>query len=188
MRAVISADGKPLKAFPLQVTQVASSADVYEVESMMEQVMTHGTGVPALRILPPGLMTAGKSGTSSQDRDSWFAGFSGGELAVVWVGYDHYQPTGLTGSEGALPVWAHLMAGLGTTSLEMPATGRRDGHLDRLSDRLGCAAWVPGRYTGAGGLADGHTGAADAGLRVRHHGGNTVGSGRAAAAPAGTLR
>ncbi len=45
----MSADGKPLKAFPLQVTQVAPSADVYEVESMMEQVMTHGTGVPALQ-------------------------------------------------------------------------------------------------------------------------------------------
>src|SRR6185437_11809446 len=112
VRAVVSADGKPLKAFPLQVTQVAPSADVYEVESMMEQVMTHGTGVPARRVLPPGLVTAGKSGTSSQDRDSWFAGFSGSELAVVWVGYDHYQPTGLTGSEGALPVWAHLMASL----------------------------------------------------------------------------
>jgi penicillin-binding protein 1B len=117
---VVSADGKALKAFPLQVTQVAPTADVYEVDSMLEQVMTHGTGVPAMRILPPGLVTAGKSGTSSQDRDSWFAGFSGGDLTVVWVGYDHYQPTGLTGSEGALPVWAHLMASLGTRPLEMP--------------------------------------------------------------------
>ena len=120
VQAVVSADGKPLKAFPVQVTQVAPTADVYQVESMMEQVLTHGTGVPALRILPPGLVTAGKTGTSSQDRDSWFAGFSGGDLAVVWVGYDHYQPTGLTGSEGALPVWAHLMAALGTPPLEMP--------------------------------------------------------------------
>lgn len=121
VQAVVSADGKPLKAFPVQVTQVAPAADVAQVDSMMEQVITHGTGVPALRILPPGLVTAGKTGTSSQDRDSWFAGFSGGDLAVVWVGYDHYQPTGLTGSEGALPVWAHLMASLGTPSLEMPA-------------------------------------------------------------------
>ncbi|HEY1892483.1 MAG TPA: penicillin-binding protein 1B [Steroidobacteraceae bacterium] len=147
VRAVVSADDKPLKAFPLQVTQVASSADVYEVESMMEQVMTHGTGVPALRILPPGLTTAGKSGTSSQDRDSWFAGFSGGELAVVWVGYDHYQPTGLTGSEGALPVWAHLMAGLGTTSLEMPAPeGVTDTWIDYLTGlgaQPGCAGAIP---------------------------------------------
>jgi penicillin-binding protein 1B len=120
VQAVVSADGKPLKAFPVQVTQVAPAADVYEIDSMMEQVITHGTGVPALRILPPGLVTAGKTGTSSDDRDSWFAGFSGGNLAVVWVGYDHYQPTGLTGSEGALPVWAHVITGLGARPLDMP--------------------------------------------------------------------
>jgi penicillin-binding protein 1B len=147
VQAVVSADGKPLKAFPLQVTQVASSAEVYEVESMMEQVMTHGTGLPALRVLPAGLVTAGKSGTSSQDRDSWFAGFSGGELAVVWVGYDHYQPTGLTGSEGALPVWAHLMAGLGTTPLQMPppegVTETWIDYLTGLGAQPGCAGAVP---------------------------------------------
>jgi penicillin-binding protein 1B len=147
VQAVVSADGKPLRAFPLQVTQVASSADVYEVESMMETVMTHGTGLPALRTLPPGLVTAGKSGTSSQDRDSWFAGFSGGQLAVVWVGYDHYQPTGLTGSEGALPVWAHLMAGLGTTPLQMPApegvTETWIDYLTGLGAQPGCAGAVP---------------------------------------------
>jgi penicillin-binding protein 1B len=147
VQAVVSADGKPLKAFPLQVTQVAPSADVYEIESMMEQVMTHGTGVAAVRILPPGLVTAGKSGTSSQDRDSWFAGFSGSELAVAWVGYDHYQPTGLTGSEGALPVWAHLLAALGTRPLDMPPPeGVRETWIDYqsgLAAQPGCPGAVP---------------------------------------------
>jgi penicillin-binding protein 1B len=147
VQAVLSADGKPLRAFALQVTQVAPSAEVYEVESMMEQVMTHGTGAPALRILPAGLVTAGKSGTSSQDRDSWFAGFSGSELAVVWVGYDHYQPTGLTGSEGALPVWANLMASLGTRSLDMPPPeGVAETWIDYLTGlaaQPGCPGAVP---------------------------------------------
>jgi len=59
---------------------------------------------------------AGKSGTSSDYRDSWFAGFSGSHLVVVWVGYDDNDPTGFTGSAGALPVWAHVMANLGTRS------------------------------------------------------------------------
>lgn len=147
VQAVVSADGKPLKAFPVQVTQVAPTADVYEDVSMMEQVMTHGTGLPAMRVLPAGLVTAGKSGTSSQDRDSWFAGFSGGDLAVVWVGYDHYQPTGLTGSEGALPVWAHLMASLGTPSLEMPEPeGVTETWIDFLTGmgaQPGCAGALP---------------------------------------------
>jgi penicillin-binding protein 1B len=147
VQAVVSADGKPLKAFPVQVTQVAPAADVYQVVSMMEQVVTHGTGVPALRILPPGLVTAGKTGTSNHDRDSWFAGFSGGDLAVVWVGYDRYQPTGLTGSEGALPVWAHLMASLGTPPLEMPPPeGVTETWIDYLTGMgapPGCAGAEP---------------------------------------------
>ena len=41
-------------------------------------------------------------------------------MVVVWVGYDDNLPTGFTGSSGALPVWARLMAGLGTTSWNAP--------------------------------------------------------------------
>ena len=120
VRAVVSADGKPLKAFPVRVTPVAPPADVYELTTMMEQVVTHGTGQPALARLPPGLVVAGKTGTSQHDADSWFAGFSGNLLAAVWVGYDHDQPTGLVGARGALPVWARIMAQIGGVSLDMP--------------------------------------------------------------------
>jgi penicillin-binding protein 1B len=120
VRAVISADGKPLKAFPLEVTPVASPEVMYQLDRMMVLVMDHGTGRPARALLPPDLVVAGKSGTSSDYRDSWFAGFSGSDLVVVWVGYDDNDPTGFTGSAGALPVWAHIMAGLGTSSWNAP--------------------------------------------------------------------
>ena len=120
VQAVVSADGKPLKAFPVRVTPVAPTGDVYQVTTMMEQVLTHGTGEPAESILPPCLVAAGKTGTSQNDRDSWFAGFTGNDLAVVWVGYDHNQPTRLTGAMGALPVWAHIMASIGALPLSMP--------------------------------------------------------------------
>jgi penicillin-binding protein 1B len=116
VRAVISADGKPLKAFPLEVTPVASPEVMYQLNRMLVLVMDHGTGRSARALLPPELVVAGKSGTSSDFRDSWFAGFSGSHLVVVWVGYDDNAPTGFTGSAGALPVWAHVMAGLGTSS------------------------------------------------------------------------
>ncbi|MBS0366651.1 MAG: penicillin-binding protein 1B [Proteobacteria bacterium] len=116
VRSVIGADGKALKAFPLQVTPVAPPEAVYMVDRMMVHVMDHGTGRAARAILPPGLVVAGKSGTSSDYRDSWFAGFSGSHLAVVWVGYDDNQPTGFTGSAGALPVWAHIMSSVGASS------------------------------------------------------------------------
>ena len=82
--------------------------------------MEKGTGRGARAVLPANLVVAGKSGTSSDYRDNWFAGFSGSHLAVVWVGYDDNLPTGFTGSSGALPVWARMMAGLGTTSWDAP--------------------------------------------------------------------
>jgi penicillin-binding protein 1B len=120
VRAVISADSKPLKAFPLEVTPVATPEVVYEVDRMMEQVMQKGTGRGARSVLPANLVVAGKSGTSSDYHDNWFAGFSGSHLAIVWVGYDDNLPTGFTGSSGALPVWSRLMASLGTTSWDAP--------------------------------------------------------------------
>src|SRR3569833_2101473 len=120
VRAVISEDGKKIRAFGLEVTPVATPENIYQIDRMMEQVMMRGTGRPAKAVLPASLVVAGKSGTSSDNRDNWFAGFSGSHVAVVWVGYDDNLPTGLTGSSGALPVWARLMAGLGTTSWNAP--------------------------------------------------------------------
>ena len=120
VRAVISDEGKSLRAFPLEVAQVADADAVHQLNRMLEIVMEHGTGRAARSVLPPNLVVAGKSGTSSELRDSWFAGFSGSHVTVVWVGYDDNRPTGFTGSSGALTVWARLMAGLDTTSRSAP--------------------------------------------------------------------
>jgi penicillin-binding protein 1B len=120
VRAVVDAEGKPLKSFALEVTPVADPDAVYQVNRMLVQVMERGTGAAARAYLPSGLVVAGKSGTSSDYRDSWFAGFSGSHLAVVWIGYDDNAPTGLTGSSGSLPVWAKLMADIGTTPWSAP--------------------------------------------------------------------
>jgi penicillin-binding protein 1B len=120
VRGVISADGKPLKAFPVEVMPVAQPDAVYAVDRMLVEVMERGTGTPARAVLPAGFEVAGKSGTSSDLRDSWFAGFSGSNLAVVWIGYDDDRVTGLTGSQGALAIWSHLMAGLGGASWNSP--------------------------------------------------------------------
>jgi len=116
VRSVVSADGTPLKAFPVEVTPAADPAAVHQLNRMLVLAMEHGTGQSARARLPPQIIVAGKTGTSSDYRDSWFAGFSGSHLAVVWVGYDDNRPTGLTGSAGALTVWANLLARLNTTS------------------------------------------------------------------------
>jgi penicillin-binding protein 1B len=118
VRAVVDAERKPLKAPELEVTQAASAEAVYALDRLMIEVFERGTARPAKRSLPPDLVVAGKTGTSNDYRDSWFAGFSGGHLIVVWMGHDDNAPTGLTGTTGALQAWTRLMASVDTSSFE----------------------------------------------------------------------
>jgi len=118
VRAVLDEQGRPLKHFKVQVEPAAPPAAVYQLLRMLMLVPTHGTARDAAAHLPRGLVIAGKTGTSSDTRDSWFAGFTGSYLSVVWVGYDDNRVTGLTGAAGALPVWADTMASLKPVSFE----------------------------------------------------------------------
>jgi len=107
-------------------------------------VATRGTGRPAAARLPRGTVIAGKTGTSSDTRDSWFAGFTGSYAAVVWVGYDDNRPTGLTGAAGALPVWADTLARLKSASFDpVPPELVEDrwiGYFDGLETTQTCSA------------------------------------------------
>ena len=118
VHAVLDERGQPLKSFEVQVEAAASPAAIYQLDRMLTLVTTRGTGRGALERLPPGMVAAGKTGTSSDTRDSWFAGFTGSYLAVVWVGYDDNRVTGLTGAAGALPVWGDTMASLKSASFQ----------------------------------------------------------------------
>ena len=109
---------KPLKSFRVKVEAAAAPSAVYQVDRMLELVTTHGTARSAAAALPSGMVVAGKTGTSSDTRDSWFAGFSGSYLAVVWVGYDNNHVTGLTGAAGALPVWIDTIKSLKSVSFQ----------------------------------------------------------------------
>jgi penicillin-binding protein 1B len=120
VRAVISADGKTLKGYPLELTAVADANAVYQLNQMLTQVMQNGTGKGAYEILPRDLRVAGKTGTSSASRDNWFAGFSATHLAVVWVGDDANQATTWSAGRAALPIWSHVMAQLNTVSWDLP--------------------------------------------------------------------
>jgi penicillin-binding protein 1B len=120
VRAVVDEEGKALKSFALEVTPVADPQAVYQVNRMLVQVMERGSGRAARAQIPAEIVLAGKSGTSSDYRDSWFAGFSANYLTVVWIGYDDNSPTGLTGSSGSLAVWSRLMASIGTSSWNAP--------------------------------------------------------------------
>src|SRR5690606_39304135 len=84
------------------------------------QVMERGTGRQARQLLPQGLRTAGKTGTSDDLRDSWFAGFADGHLAVTWVGNDANAVVGLTGATGASRIWGRIMNRVAARSYAPP--------------------------------------------------------------------
>jgi penicillin-binding protein 1B len=131
VRAVLAADGKPLERYQLKIDRAADPAAVQSLNASLTQVMRRGTGRGSRALLPEGLVIAGKTGTSDDTRDSWFAGFTNDHVTVVWVGADDNSETGFTGATGALPVWARLVAGLGDASYEtLPADGLRDMSFD----------------------------------------------------------
>lgn len=109
IRSVLTAEGEPLKRYPFQIQQRFDPGAIYLTQRAMQRVMHEGTGRSAYNQLPRSLNLAGKTGTTNDLRDSWFAGFSQDLLAVVWLGRDDNGKTSLTGATGALRVWADFM-------------------------------------------------------------------------------
>ena len=116
IRAVTTRDGEPLNRYPLRIKRVYDEQSVYLLNWVLRRVVEHGTAQSAGYTLPPGLAVAGKTGTTDDLRDSWFAGFAENRVAVVWVGRDDNQPAGLTGAGGALQLWARTMRDLAPAS------------------------------------------------------------------------
>lgn len=109
IRSVVDSNGHLLDRYGLTVQKTIDPAAAYVLNYGLQQVMNSGTGRSAYKAFPTDLKLAGKSGTTNDTRDSWFAGYSGNYLSVVWLGLDDNKVTGLTGSSGALPVWTSVM-------------------------------------------------------------------------------
>ena len=109
IRTVADSNGRLLDRYGLNVQQTIEPSSAYILNYGLQQVMSSGTGKSAYNTFSSELKLAGKSGTTNDTRDSWFAGYSGNNLAVVWLGLDDNKVTGLTGSTGALPVWINVM-------------------------------------------------------------------------------
>ncbi len=86
----------------------------------MQGAVREGTGQSLKNWLPPETAVAGKTGTTDEQRDAWFAGFTGDKLAIVWIGYDDNRAARLTGAGAALPVWGEMMAALAPEPLALP--------------------------------------------------------------------
>jgi len=118
IREVLTKDGKPLKRYEFKVKQTLPEGPVFLTTWALRKVLELGTARAAYNIIPAGVRVAGKTGTTDDLRDSWFAGFSADHVAVIWVGRDDFKPTGLTGANGAMPIWARLMRDLNVKSLD----------------------------------------------------------------------
>jgi membrane carboxypeptidase/penicillin-binding protein len=105
---------------------------------MMRAVLNEGTAASA-RSMGFTLDAAGKTGTTNDQRDAWFVGFTPELLTVVWVGLDDNEPLGLTGARAALPIWTdymiHALAGRESVEFAVPE-GITFTEVDRVTGKL----------------------------------------------------
>lgn len=91
-----------------ETIRVANEEDTAILIGMMKQSLVNGTAA-SVRLLGFDNPAAGKTGTTSDTKDAWFAGFTPYHAAIVWVGYDDNTAHGLTGATGAVPIWTDYM-------------------------------------------------------------------------------
>lgn len=105
--------------------RVASPQNIYLMNSMLRDVIQHGTGRRATRLGRSDLH--GKTGTTNEQRDAWFTGFNHDVVAVSWIGFDKLKPLGdgETGAHAALPMWIDFMGsvldGVPEKTMERPS-------------------------------------------------------------------
>jgi penicillin-binding protein 1B len=148
LAAVRDRAGKTVNGEPLPGTvRVLTSQTAYMVTSMLQGALDHGTGSGTRRRGVRGAM-AGKTGTTSDRRDSWFAGYSPERATIVWVGSDDDAPTALSGASAAVPLWSRFtvaVAPRGGYSDFVPPPGMVDVTIDPATGLLagpGCPRGV----------------------------------------------
>jgi penicillin-binding protein 1B len=132
VRAVLDPQGKALKKYEKAPVK-AQQGDAMAARLLsfgLQQTVTSGTARALLADGLGDLQSAGKTGTSNDSRDSWYAGYTGDHLAVVWMGNDKNQPTGLYGATGAMRVWSQLFRRLPSRPLKIQGDGLEWVYLD----------------------------------------------------------
>ena len=118
VRSVIAEDGTPLfQSFPQSERAVPAQA-AYMTLWTMQQVVQRGTG-RQLGAKFPGLHLAGKTGTTNNQVDTWFAGIDGREVVITWVGRDNNQPTRLYGASGAMSIYQRYLSNQSPIALDL---------------------------------------------------------------------
>ena len=132
IREITTQDGTVISRFDLKAVKAIEPGPHYLIVSTMQEIPRRGTATALKEKISPSLNIAAKTGTTDSYRDSWFAGFSGNLLSVVWVGNDQNKVTRLTGGTGAMRVWMDIMKNLPNEPLELK---KPDGVVTRMVDR-----------------------------------------------------
>jgi penicillin-binding protein 1B len=123
VRDLSPASGGRTEAAP-PATRSLSPGVAYVLTDMLRGVLDRGTAASA-RALGFAQDAAGKTGTTDDERDAWFVGFTPDILVLVWVGFDDGARTGFTGASAALPIWVDVMQRaryrVSDAGFEMPA-------------------------------------------------------------------
>ncbi|HDG1693913.1 TPA: bifunctional glycosyl transferase/transpeptidase [Kluyvera ascorbata] len=108
LRSVIAEDGTVLYQSYPQAERAVPAQAAYLTLWTMQQVVQRGTG-RQLGAKYPNLHLAGKTGTTNNNVDTWFAGIDGREVVITWVGRDNNQPTKLYGASGAMSIYQRYL-------------------------------------------------------------------------------
>ncbi len=120
----VLAEAKPVRAGD-ESTRVLDARNAFIMTSMMNDVTKYGTAARASALLKRGDL-AGKTGTTNDHVDAWFAGFQATQVGIAWIGFDQPKKLGgqETGGVAALPIWISYMQralkGVPETMLPMP--------------------------------------------------------------------
>ncbi len=124
--AVLDKDKQPLERYSLDVESQVKPEAVALINSALIDVTKYGTAKQLSKNIA--VQVAGKTGTSDDFRDSWFAGFSADTVAVVWTGYDDNRPTTLTGSSGAMKIWQSMIKNVAYKPYQLPEMSNLSKH------------------------------------------------------------
>jgi penicillin-binding protein 1B len=108
VREVATGQGRVLEKHHIGIEEVLHPQTAFLITDFLEGVFARGTARSA-RKAGFHWTAAGKTGTTDEERDAWFAGYTPDLLAVVWIGYDDNSPLGLSGAQAALPIWVDFM-------------------------------------------------------------------------------
>lgn len=136
IRAVSHPEQGLLQRFDLKVEKRFEPSHIHLLQHALTEVTTTGTARSLSWRMPNVDSSWGKTGTTDDYRDAWYAGVAGDRQLVVWLGHDDNSPIGLSGSSGALPIWANVM-----------------NSLEPMPERLSVPAGIEYAYINASGVS-----------------------------------